>query len=78
MENEQHTLSQALSEIADHVASSTVNSPMVPALNFQTHLFRQEDEGGENNNILPVVGDDLRSTLMNPLEGMYCDDCFLE
>ena len=42
----------------------------MPVLNFYTRLFRQEeDEGGEDNDILPVVGDDLRSTLMNRLEG---------
>jgi hypothetical protein len=79
MENEQHTLSQALSEIMGHVASSTADPVTVPVLNFQTGLFRQEeDEDGEDNDILPVVDDNLRSTLMNRLEGMYCDDCFSE
>jgi len=78
MEND-HTLLQALSEIMSHVASSTADLVTVPALNFKTRLFRQEeDEDGEDNDIPPVIGDDLRSTLMNRLEGMYCDDCFSE
>jgi hypothetical protein len=43
----------------------------VPVLHFQTRLFRQEeDEDGEDNDILPVFEDDLRSTLMNRLEGI--------
>jgi hypothetical protein len=63
----------------DHVASSTVDPVIVPVLHFQTRLFRQEeDEDGEDNDILPVVEDDLRSTLMNRLEGMYCDYRFSE
>jgi hypothetical protein len=50
------------SSTVDHVASSTVDQVTVPVLNFQTRLFRQEeDEDGEDNDILPVVEDELRS-----------------
>ena len=56
MENEQHTLSQALSEIMDHLTSSITDLVTVPVPNFQTRLFRQEeDEYGEDSGILPVA-----------------------
>jgi hypothetical protein len=50
MENEQHTLSQALSKIMDHVTNSTTNPITMPVLNFQTHLFRQEEDKDDEVN----------------------------